>query len=210
MRHWRMCSNDGASRTETLLLREGLTMVLSDIAPGEECAYHFVEPDDVFGIGFHLKGGSRFDMDGTQFDTRPLEVHAGAAPRSSGSTFVLPPHGFRTVSLRFSLETAQDMIVRHGLAATPMARMIELAGEAVSARRLSSLDAAGVAMVEAMFANPYAGAGRTLYLESCAIGLLAGQIELLAAAKDQSAVERDRGIVEVRDYLDSHLDDPPG
>lgn len=43
---------------ETLALRDGWTLVLSDIAPGDECAYHHVEPDEVFGIGFHLQGGA--------------------------------------------------------------------------------------------------------------------------------------------------------
>ncbi|NLR73375.1 helix-turn-helix transcriptional regulator [Novosphingobium sp. ERN07] len=210
VRHWRMRSEDGANRTETLELRDGLTMVLSDIAPGEECSYHFVEPEDVFGIGFHLKGGTRFDMDGTRFATQPLEVHAGAAPRSSGSVFVLPSHGFKTVSLRFSLDAAQDLIERHSLGMTPLAQMIARAGDTVSARRLSSLDPAGVAMVETMFANPYAGAGRSLYLESCAIGLLAGQIDALAGAgKPFPTPAWERGMVEVRAYLDAHLDDPP-
>lgn len=152
---------DAADRVETLSLRDGVTLVLSDIALGEECEFHHVEAEDVFAIGFHLKGGSRFDMEGRRFDTRPLEVHAGAAPRTATSSFVLPRHGFRTMSLRFSPDAAQDLLARHGLQRSGLAAMVAHAGQAVSATRLAPLDPAGVAMIEAMFAAPYSGAGRS-------------------------------------------------
>ncbi len=205
-----MSEDSGGSRIETLLLREGMTLVLSDIGPGEQCSYHFVEPDDVFGIGFHLKGGSRFEMEGTAFDTRPLEVHAGATPRQSASTFTLPVHGFRTASLRFSLDAAHDLVERHGLADTPLASMIKQADRAAAVRRLSPLNPAGAAAVEAMFATPYSGAGRLLHLESCALGLLAVQIETLARGTDAPPVPvLDRSLIEARAYLDAQLNDPP-
>ncbi|PSJ36323.1 helix-turn-helix transcriptional regulator [Allosphingosinicella deserti] len=195
-------------RVESLELREGVTLVMSDIDPAEECAFHFIEPTDVFGIGFHLKGGSRFDLDGIAFETRPLEVHAGAAPRSSASSFLLPAHGFRTVSLRFTPEAAGDLFARHGLSSSGLVLMVEEAGRTVSAKRLAPLEAAGVAMVESMFAAPYSGAGRTLFLESCALALLAAQLEAVMPGNDGSAgVER--GLVEARAYLDANLDDPP-
>lgn len=206
-----MNEDGGSSRVETLVLREGMTLVLSDIELSEQCTYHFVEPDDVFGIGFHLKGGSRFEMEDAGFDTKPLEVHAGATPRMSASTFTLPSQGFRTASLRFSLGAARDLIERHGLAETPLASMVEQADCRVSVRRLSSLNAAGAASVEAMFTAPYSGAGRLLYLESCALSLLAGQIDTLALAGEaKQALASDRGLTEARAYLDAHLDDPPG
>jgi len=199
------------NRVETLKLRPGVTLVLSDINSGDECAFHHVEPEDVFAIGFHLKGGSRFDMEGTQFDTKPLEVHAGAAPRAATSSFVLPAHGFRTMSLRFAPEAAQELLARHGLANSSLTTMIAQVGQTVSAMRLAPLDRAGVAMLEAMFTTPYSGAGRSLFLESCALGLLAAQIDAArpgAHASETSTAER--GLVEARSYLDAHLNDPPG
>lgn len=200
---------DDEGYVETLSLREGVTLVLSDIGLGEQCSFHHVEAEDVFAIGFHLKGGSRFDMEGMCFDTRPLEVHAGAAPRSASSSFVLPAHGFRTVSLRFSPDAAQDLLARHGVERSALRAMIERAGEAVSATRLAALDPAGVAMIEAMFAAPYSGAGRSLFLESCALGLLAAQVEAMAPADGGTAEPLDRRLAEARSYLDAHLDSPP-
>jgi AraC-like DNA-binding protein len=198
-------------RVETLELRDGLTLVLSDISSGDECAFHHVEPEDVFAIGFHLKGGSRFDMEGTRFDTKPLEVHAGAAPRSAASSFILPAHGFRTMSLRFAPDAAQELLARYGLANSSLNAMIAQVGQAVSATRLAPLDRAGVAMLETMFAAPYSGAGRSLFLESCALGLLAAQVEAATlSTRDDGAVTPERGLADARAYLDTHLDDPPG
>jgi AraC-like DNA-binding protein len=197
-------------RVEVIQLRDGVTLLLNEIAPGEECEYHCVEPEDVFGIGFHLSGGSRFDMEGNRFDTRPLEVHAGAAPRSSTSSFVLPAHGFRTVSLRFSPEAAADLLARHGLADSSLAAMVARTSVDIAAARLSPLDSAGVSLVNAMFAAPYAGAGRTLYLESCALALLAAQFNAAESrSSDNAKLPSERALAAARAYLDAHLGDPP-
>ncbi|OWK27999.1 helix-turn-helix transcriptional regulator [Sphingomonas mucosissima] len=200
----------GQHRVETLKLRDGVTLVLSDISSGEECAYHHVEPEDVFAIGFHLKGGSRFDMEGTRFDTKPLEVHAGAAPRAATSSFILPAHGFRTMSLRFAPEAAQELLARHGLRDSGLMSMVAQGAQAVSATRLAPLNQPGVAMLEAMFAAPYSGAGRSLFLESCALGLLAAQIDAAVPGTGESETSvPERGLGEALAYLDAHLNDPP-
>lgn len=201
---------DNLPRIETLVLREGLTLVLSDIPAGDECAYHHVEPEDVFGIGFHLFGGSRFDMEGERFDTLPLQVQAGAAPRASTSSFVLPAHGFRTVSLRFSPQVALDLFNRHGMGGSAAAKMIGTADQAVNTMRLAPLDSTGVALVEAMFCAPYSGAGRLLYLESCAMGLLAFQMDMGGkASTPRKTAELEKKLEIAKAYLDDHLDAPP-
>jgi AraC-like DNA-binding protein len=195
---------------ETVQLHDGVSLVLSSIELGEECAFHHVEFEDVFAIGFHLKGGAQFDMDGKRFETLPLEVHAGAAPRTSASTFILPAHGFRTVSLRFAPDVARDLLHRHGLGDTGMAAMVERAQDTASAMRLGSLDPTGISMIESMFASPIRGAGRTLFLESCALGLLAALVDSCATSAGVTGLQPlERGLREARAYLDAHLGSPP-
>ncbi|WP_162935730.1 helix-turn-helix transcriptional regulator [Tsuneonella amylolytica] len=187
-----------------------MTLVLSDIRSSDQCTFHYVEPEDVFAIDFHLKGGSRFDMEGRRFETRPLEVRAGTAPRTSSSSFVLPEHGFRTVAIRFAPETAGELLDRHGLGGSSLMAIVDQASETIATTRLAPLNQAGVAMIEAMFAAPYAGAGRTLFLESCALGLLAAQVEDAGGQQFGSEAALERALTRARDYLDAHLQDPPG
>ena len=205
---WGDKQSDIRDDVETVQLRDGLSLILSDISTGEVCPYHYVEPEDYFGIGFHLKGGSRFQMEGTSFNTKPLEVYAGIAPRSSTSTFILPASGFRTVSLRFSPDAAADMLDRHVPDDEDLIRMVKRAGSDVEARRLAPLDPAAAETICRMFDNPYSGSGRILYLESCVLGLLAAQFEAVGRAKNgQSAPGR--SLLDAKAYIDAHLTDPP-
>ena len=195
---------------EALELRQGITLLMAEIAPSDECAYHHVETDDVFAIGYHLHGGTRFDMEGQQFETRPLEIHAGAAPQLSTSTLTLPDHGFRTVSLRFTPDAAMELFARHEMADTPLARMVAEAHDAVSVARVGALSQRGIALINAMFGAPLEGAGRSLFLESCALGLLADQIDELAPDRLCAAEALDQPkLTKAREYLDAHLLDPP-
>ena len=194
---------------ETVALRVGLDLVLSRI-DAATCPFHFEEPDDIFGIGLHLKGGSAFEMEGERFKTRPLDVWAGAAPRGSSSTFSLPKHGFHTVSLRFSPDAIRDLLERHGQQGSVLDNMARMASEHVSVARLAPLDTVSARLVDAMFAAPYIGAARTLFLESCALALLAAQIDAhsrialpMPAAADNARMQ------EARACLDARLDDPP-
>lgn len=194
---------NAADAVETLALRPGVTLVLSGIGPGEACAFHHVETEDVFAIGFHLTGGAQFDMEGARVDTLPLEVHASATPRGATSRFVLPDRGFRTVALRFAPEAAEDLFRRHG-----GPDLLALAGASrhrVATGRLSALDPAGSATVEAMFAAPH-DAARSLFLESCALRLLAAQIGAAARSSEPAPA---RGLLAARDHLDQHLASPP-
>lgn len=198
---------------ETLELRPGMTLVLSRIAGGDHCHFHHVEPEDVFGIGFHLRGGSRFDMESHRFETAPLDVWAGAAPRSSTSSFSMPESGFETVSIRFAPDAARDLVNRHGKSPGPIADLVALASHEVATVRLSVLDPMAAHMVETMFSTPYTGTARVLFLESCALGLLAAQIDAgtrLDADRTRNASigHRDR-MLTARDWLDAHLSDPP-
>jgi AraC-like DNA-binding protein len=198
---------------ETLGLRKGISLVLSQIDHGEACQFHYVEPEDMFGIGFHLKGGSRFEMDRCQLETQPLEVWASATPRSAASSFTFSQHGFRTVSLRFSLDAVHELLHQHRQETGLIADMARLAEHEVMVARLASLDPNAAQIVEAMFATPYIGAARTLFLESCALGLLAAQIDAasrvespMTTGADQRHRERMLG---AREHLDVHFADPP-
>lgn len=197
------------SSVETLNLHPGFKLILSRLDDGGQ--FEFEELDDVFGIGFHLRGGANFDMDGHTFETQALDVWAGTAPRGSASTFSLPTHGFHTVSLRFEPGAIRGLLDRHGYpAGGVLDEMARTAQSRVSTSRLSHLDPATAQLITAMFATPYTGAARTLFLESCALGLLASQID--ATARQSSSPREladDRLMEEARAWLDHHLDSPP-
>ena len=213
MRDWRPKIRANGECVETLVLREGISLVLSQIDNGQTCHFHYVEPEDMFGIGFHLKGGSHFDIDGCRFDTQPLEVWAGATPRSAASSFTLSKHGFRTVSLRFSPEAAHTILQQYGQEKGLIADMAHVATEEVAVSRLASLDPTAAQLVEAMFAAPYIGAARTLFLESCALGLLAAQFDATRRADSKPEEGRIRDmrekILAAREHLDANFVDPP-
>lgn len=192
---------------ETVLLREGVSLILSDFPPGSGSSYYFNEPEDYVGIGFHLKGGSSFNIAGKRFATRPFEVIAAAAPMGSTSSFTLSPHGFRTASIRFTPAAAQAILQQQDTN-DAVGSLVAKASEEPQARRLPALDRACAAIVEGMFDSPYTGAARSLHLESCALALLAAQI---GADPDRTAQKTlaDRRLDEARAYLDAHLEDPP-
>lgn len=186
--------------------------MLSRIEPGEECQFHYVEPEDMFGIGFHLKGGARFDLGHQRFETRPLDVWAGAAPRGSGSRFDLPAHGFRTISLRFEPDAARDLLSAHDKESGPLADILQLSEREPAMARLAPLDPGAAALAQSMFETPFTGAARGLFLESCALGLLAAQIDAVSrAARSERAgtLARREKMLEARRHLDAHLADPP-
>lgn len=207
---WQPRARWSKSCVETVTLRSGFDLVLSRI-DGGSCAFQYLEPDDMFGIGFHLRGGASFDMDGTRFETKPLEAWAGAAPRGSMSTFSLASHGFHTVSLRFAPSAICELLDRHGCERGGLLHeMAGTAGSRVSAARLSHLDPATAQLISAMFTTPYTGAARRLFLESCALGLLASQIDAAARPiNPPRALADDRLLQEARACLDVHLDAPP-
>lgn len=207
---WQPSAHWSRSSVETLTLRSGFQLVLSRI-DGGSCAFHYAEPDDVFGIGFHLRGGARFDMEGNTFETKPLEAWAGAAPRGSMSTFSLPSHGFHTVSLRFAPSAVRELLDQNGYERGGfLDEMARMADSKVSTARLCHLDPATAQLISAIFTTPYTGAARRLFLESCALGLLASQIDAVTRQINPPRdLADDRLMQEARACLDVHLDAPP-
>ncbi|MEO1081321.1 MAG: AraC family transcriptional regulator [Pseudomonadota bacterium] len=210
---WPARHTRGNERVETLPLRPGLSLVLSRYDAGEERRFRYVEPEDMFGIGFHLKGGSRFSVEGSRFETQPFDTWVGTAPRGAESKFRLPEHGFQTVALRFAPAALQDLLPQHGSDTHSLREMARFASERVVFDRLAQLDHGTCQYLEAMFATPYTGSARTLFLESCALGLLANQLDKVMqreqpAAADVSATLKQR-LATARDYLDAHFTDPP-
>ena len=200
-------------RVETVDLRPGLSIVLSRYEAGRALRFRYVEPEDMFGIGFHLKGGSRFVVEGSRFETQPFEVWAGAAPQGASSTFKLPAHGFLTASLRFTPNALADLLQSHSRAAHRLIEIARLAPERVAFKRLSTLDQGAYQCVEAMFTTAYTGAARNLFLESCALSLLAAQ---LSTTPDRQNLTHDalsfglrKKVIVAREYLDVHFADPP-
>jgi AraC family transcriptional regulator, transcriptional activator of the genes for pyochelin and ferripyochelin receptors len=206
---WSPSARWASSSVETLRLRDGFDLVLSRIE-GDSCPFHFEEPADVFGIGFHLKGGAAFDMGNQGFATRPFDVWAGATPRGSTSTFRLPEHGFHTVSLRFAPDAIRDLLAQHGQGGGLLDEMARIAPSQVSVSRLTPLDAAAARIIDAMFSTPYSGGARILFLESCALGLLAAQIDAAShRAPLPSDIADHQQMHRARAWLDDHLHNPP-
>lgn len=198
---------------ESLSLRDGMTLMLSRFEAREVRRFHHVELQDVFAIGFHLRGDAQFTMGDATVATRPLDVWAGTGPRSSTSLFSLPEHGFCTVSLRFTPAAANEFIESHGADDTPLANVARISSEELIATRLVSLDTAGAQTVEAMLTAPYTGSARRLFLESGALALLAAQVEDHSRNSEQRAAVlrlpiRQR-LMQARTILQQSLVEPP-
>ena len=210
--NWEAPLQRAGQAVESLELRSGATLILSRFEPGAPRSFSFTEPEDTFGFGFHLRGGARFEMDNCRFVTRASEVWTFAAPRGSTSQFVLPSEGFRTVSIRFEPHIAEEFFA-DGLALPKGARdILKRVREAVGIARLAPLTAAAVTRVEAMFTTHYGDTARCLYLESCALDLLAGQVASLSGGTGnrRRVLPRHREILfAARDHLDSQLQHPP-
>ena len=210
--NWDAAPRGTDQAVETLELRSGATLILSRFGPGAPRSFRFTEPEDTFGFGFHLRGGARFEMENCRFDTHALDVWTCAAPRGSTSQFVLPANGFRTVAIRFEPQIAEEFFA-DGVALPKGARdILKRAQEHTGIMRLAPLTAAAMTRLETMFTTPYSDAARHIYLESCALDLLAGQIASLSdCARDRGRVKprhREKAFA-ARDHLDSQLQNPP-
>lgn len=209
-RPWPPSLNHGEGRVETLELREGIDLVLTRIGPFDAEEYRYVEPGPVVALGFHLKGGAHFNMEGVQFSTRPLDVWAGATPRGSRSTFRLPEAGTHTVSIRFSPAALGDLLKRLGADEGPLCQMARSGADSIATARLAPLDPATAQTVQAMLAPPYVGSARMLHLESCALGLIAAQLAALEGFAPAIGTSADRErMLRARLILDEQLDAPP-
>ena len=197
---------------ETLQLQSGATLILSHFDPGERQSFYFTEPEDTFGFGFHLKGGARFELENGPFQTERWDVWSVAAPRGSTSTFILPSEGFSTASIRFKPDLAEAFFA-DGLALPDSARpLLERVSEEVGSARLPSLSPAAAWRLKSMFATPYSDTARLLYLESCALDLLAGRVASLAGpmgnARRLAPDHRNKAFA-ARECLDNDLRNPP-
>ncbi len=211
-RHWQHSAHSDGQVVETVELRSGARLVLSHFDAGEARVFSFTEPDDMFGFGFHLQDGALFCLDDLDFETRALDVWVCAAPRGAVSQFVLPAKGFRTVSIRFDPEVAEEYFDA-GLALPARARdILKSARSRAGAARLASMEPAAAARLQSMFTTHYGGAARRLYLQSCALDLLADQIgSLLQEDCHARALQPQHRakVVAARDYLDRHFRAPP-
>lgn len=207
---WEASLQSSDPSVEALELHSGATLILSQFAPGVPRSFSFTEPEDSFGIGFHLKGGARFDMEGVRFGTRPFEVWAGGGPCGATSQFVLPPGGFRTVSIRFEPTVAEEFFAE-GLALPKQARdILKRVREHAGVARLAPLTVVTASRLEKMFTTTYDDAARRLYLESCALDLLAAQIAHASDGETGSPKRRHRQkALAARDHLDTQLQNPP-
>ncbi len=209
---WALSLNRADQSVETIELRRGLSLILSRFDPGEARVFSFAEPEDMFGFGFHLKDGAQFSVETMPFETRALDVWACAMPRGSVSRFVLPKDGFRTVSMRFDPAIAEDYF--DGGTALPRRAgdILKTGREDAGIAQLSSMGPAAAARLKSMFTTGYGGAARRLYLESCALELIAGQIGGFGPHGEDAFYGGSRHherAMAARDYLDRHYRNPP-
>lgn len=209
----RTAADHDCGTVSTLTLRPGMDLVLSDLRTGADETFVHEEAEDVFGIGFHLKGGSLFEFEEDRFATQALDSWMASAPRGAVSRFRLPAGGFRTVSLRFTPEAAVELIGCDCPAGTHLIEMARAATDRVIVESGGKFAAATATSVGAMLDTAFAGSARRLHLESCALGLLAAQISasiVNAVPVDASITALDRKrLFRARDHLDAHIVDPP-
>jgi AraC-like DNA-binding protein len=212
-RTWRFGHESEGESVQTLPLRSGISLVLSHHAAGKAKRFRYTEPDDMVGIGFHLRGGSRFAVEECRFETQPLDVWAGAAPRGAESVFSLPRHGFLTASLRFKPDALQDLVQWDGSDARHLLDMVRSASSRAGFTRLAPLDRTARQCLQTMFSNDYHGTARRLLLESCALSLLAAQVHAggsaLRPARTTLPPRLKKQVFLAREYLDAHFTDPP-
>lgn len=197
---------------EELELRNGFSVMLSHFDPGEPVAFSFTEPEDMFGFGFHLIDGARFQIETAHFETCARDVWACATPRGSTSRFVLPASGFRTVSVRFDPDVANEYFDGGGALPRRAAEILRRVREDPGIARLPSMGPAAARCLRNMFTTGYGGAARRLYLESCVLELLAGLIGSPAQSQRESSPvphhHRERAMAACA-YLDRNFRDPP-
>ena len=198
-------------RIKTVELRPGFALMLNALAPAREWRVDHVEPADVISIGFHLLGGTTFALPGAHIQTRALDCWTASAPRGACTEVRIPASGFRTLSLRFSRERAQSLLGETGADGGALAALSAQRGELrVDCRRGRELGAAEATAIADLLDAPDTGTAWRLQLESVALGLLAAQ---LRQAPDMASPPRERDLHRlrwVREYLDAHLDAPPG
>ena len=210
--NWAAPLRGGDPSVESINLRSGATLILSQFGAGQARRFRYTEPEDTFGFGFHLQGGTRFDMEGCHFETRESDVWAAGAPCGSTSDFVLPSEGFRTVAIRFDPECAEDFFAGGTALPSGVRDILRRASEDTGVERLGKLSAVSVSRLQSMFATPYCGVARRLYLESCAFDLLAGQVVSLSGQDIRPGrvkrSHREKALA-AREHLESQLQNPP-
>lgn len=211
-RQWKSRAQGAGVTVESVELRSGLSLILSRFAPGQDRVFSYTEPADMFGFGFHLLDGARFRLEAAHFETRALDVWACASPRGSMSRFVLPSGGFRTVSIRFEPAVAEAYFDGGRALPGDASALFKNAHESAGAVRLKSLTPLAAERLRSMFETGYGGAARRLYLESCALELLAAQLsEYPVETPSRAAIlpQHRQNAVAARDYLDRHFQNPP-
>jgi len=186
-----------------------MLLILSRFGEGEEASFRHQESADVVAVALHLKGGAAFNMEGTEFTTRPGDIWAGGAPRGSGSAFRLPASGFETVALRMFPGLGED----RGMTSLPMPRRLRrMAGSASDAVAVVSL---GVApqpltfLARAMLASPYQPGSDVLFLEACSQAFLRALDEETATSPERTSSLPRAKLEHARELLEERYVAPP-
>ncbi len=174
------------------------------------CVVEHEEVDDVVSFGFHLIGGNEFAFPGTRIRTTDLDCWSAAAPAGARSVVRFGERGFRSISIRCHPERAAELL--HG-AAGPAAQLPGAASRTVAAVRGRTLDPGESALMHALLSIDCSTPADDLYRESAAMTLLAAQLRAWSApapaSRGPGPADR-RRLERAREYLDAHLDAPPG
>lgn len=185
-------------------LRPGFDLVLSNLNTQDSEPFFHTEDDDVFGMGFHLKGGASFKFDDVGFVTCPGDCWIVGSPRGATSTFRIGQAGFRTLSLRLSPETAGMLLGEDA----PLASLALRGRNGLMLRAGRPVHRAQGEAIEALFSTSLCGSVRHLLLESAALSLVASQMGMQAEPAQLTSPRPGR-IERARERLDASLDDPP-
>ncbi len=198
-------------QVRTLTVRPGFEVMLSTLVPTREWCVGHTEEADVFGMGFHLRGGTVFETRAGAVRTRAGDCWIGEAARGSASLVRVPASGMRTLSIRFSPAVAAAMLDGSALSQQAARAARHGPGE-LRMRRGLPLAPPMVDLVDGLFDISRHGALHRLQVESAALSLLASQlIDECEPVPAQALMPRDlRRMQQVREHLEAHLDDPPG
>jgi len=196
-------------QVRALTVRPGFEVMLSTLVPTREWCVGHTEEADVFGVGFHLRGGTVFETRAGAVRTLAGDCWIGEAARGSASLVRVPASGMRTLSIRFS--PAMAAAVLDGSALGRQASHVALHGPGeLRMRRGLPLAPPMVDLVDELFDSSHYGALHRLQVESVALALLASQL-IDECGPAPALMPRDlRRMQQVREHLEVNLDDPPG
>jgi AraC family transcriptional regulator, transcriptional activator of the genes for pyochelin and ferripyochelin receptors len=183
--------------------------MISHIEASEPVCFTHVESSPLLAVGFHLHGGTQFDVGGLHCVSKDLQTLWSYTPQGTRSAIRISEGVFTTVSLRFEPVSAEAFLQPALSQGTLRALQAPSREHRVQIHASGALDPRSIAVVRSMLDSPYRGRAHELHLEAGALALLAEEL-----GREEGATARMSGrdrcrIHRARDLLHAQLTDPP-